>query len=221
MVIWESGLVFSGAVQTPQLSPLLLNPRSSGDGDRHQEGGCALGEGSWISIPRQSQTCQFYQEGFHEPPLNLNFYEWASLYFMPPLERAIPSHMPAICLACWGSMSHRVPTGSHHFPEYKRHFSGWRMWPIQLSSSVSGGCLGLRESWDVRGGGAGRECQTLCKLETWWLECHFEMISLTVTFVFGCYWLRFSSTAQPFPPFLPLISLLPTIHILFFPLFFP
>lgn len=202
MVIWESVLVFSGVVKTPLLSPLLLNPRLSGDGNWHRDGDCIGVREARLHSEGRVRPANSYQEGFHEPPFNLNFYKCkASLYFMLPLERIIPSQLhAAIFLACGDSVSHRVPTTSR---DIKDIF--WMENVNHTIKSISG--RGLPGSSGKAGRVWERECQTLCKL-----GCNFEMVSLAVTFVFRCHWLRFSSIVQPFLPFLPLISLFIIIH---------
>lgn len=104
-----------------------------------------------------------YQEGFHELlPLNLSFHECkASLYFMLPLERIIPSQLHvAIFLACRDHVSHRVLTT---FRDRKDIF--WMENVTHTIKSISG--RGLPGSLGKAGMFWGRECQTLCKLETW------------------------------------------------------
>ena len=103
-----------------------------------------------------------YQEGFHEPPFNLNFHECkTSLYFLLPLERIIPSQLhAAIFLTCRDSVSHRVPTT---FWDIKDIFLMENV--THTIKSISG--RGLPGSLGKAGMFWGRVCQILCKLETW------------------------------------------------------
>lgn len=65
----EPVLVFSGAVETPRFSPLLLDPRLSGEGDGHQQGDRA-GRGRLDLSPRAESELpkavpgRFSQRGF-------------------------------------------------------------------------------------------------------------------------------------------------------------
>lgn len=143
--------------------------------------------------------------------------------FMNRLSISVSTSAKPVCTSCYlwkgsfqvnymwpfflhvGTMCHRVLTT---FRDRKDIF--WMENVTHTIKSISG--RGLPGSLGKAGMFWGRECQTLCKLETWWLECNFEMVSLAVTFVFRCHWLRFCSIAQPFLPFLLLISLFTIIH---------